>query len=117
MRKRIDLTTLSLRLIMVAALLFDMVVTLFSQSENWRLHPENAFESNMLFHFFLVQGLVSYIILFLIYILAAFLLVSVLPKVFSLGVLFSFLFCHYFRAACWLDYHGGFGMNIVIGYA
>ena len=56
MRKRLDLTTLRLRLIMVAALLFDLVVTLFSQPENWKIHPENAFESNMLFHFFLVQA-------------------------------------------------------------
>jgi hypothetical protein len=117
MRKRIDHIAIRLRLIMVAAMLFDMVVTLFSQSENWSLHPQTAFESNTLFHFFLVLGPAAYVFLFLIYILTAFLLVSVLPRVFALGVLFSFLFCHYFRAVCWLDYHGDLGMNIVIAYA
>jgi hypothetical protein len=117
MRKRVDLITLRLRLVMVTAMLFDLAVTLFSQPQNWSLHPQTAFESNILFHYFLVQGLVAYVFLFLIYILTAFLLVSLLPRFFALGVLFSFLFCHYFRAACWLDYHGGPGMNIVIGYA
>jgi hypothetical protein len=117
MQYRTDPIARRLRLILVAAMLLDLVVTLFSQPLTWRLHPETAFESNRLFHYFLTLGLAAYVFLFLLYILATFLLLSGLPPYLAIATLFSFLFCHYFRAACWLDYHWGFGMNAVILYA
>jgi hypothetical protein len=114
MHYRTNPITRRLRMIMVAAIGLDLVVTLVSQPPTWRLHPETAFESNQLFHYFLTLGLAAYVFLFLLYILAAFLLVSRLPLYLAVATIFSFLFLHYFRVACWLDYHWGFGMSVVI---
>src|ERR1035438_5569943 len=98
------------RLLMVATMLLDIIVTLMSQPGSYWQDRTSAVESNSLFHYFLVQGSPWNIILVLVYMLSAFIIVSILPPKIALVTVFSFIICHYFRVSCWLDYRWQLGM-------
>ena len=100
-----------LRWVMIGAILFSMVNTLFGQPVNFWHHPETALrgdglsiynETNHTFDFFLGLGWHAYLITSLIYLAGAFLLVSILPKRVALVTIFSFIFGHFFGATNWL---------------
>ncbi len=105
------------RWIMIGTMLLDIIVTLASQPSAYWLHRTAAFESNSLFRFFLIQTTTWGFFLALLYMLASFVIVSVLPAKTALVGVFSFIICHFFRVSCWLDYHWQFGMTATIIYA
>jgi len=98
------------RWIMTGTMLLDIIVTLISQPDSYWRDRTSAFESNSLFHFFLVQAFPWNFIFPLLYMLASFAIVSFLPPKAALVAVFSFIICHYFRVSCWLDYRWQFGM-------
>jgi hypothetical protein len=105
------------RWLMVGTMLLDIIVTLMSQPGTYWQDRVSAFESNRLFHFFLVQQITWSSVLALFYILAAFIIVSILPVKGGLAAVFSFIICHYFRVSSWLDYHWQMGMTATFIYA
>ena len=104
------------RWIMTGTMLLDIIVTLISQPDSYWGDRASAFESNSLFHFFLVQALPWSLILPLLYMMVSFAIVSVLPPKAALITVFSFIICHYFRVSCWLDYRWQFGMSAPLAY-
>lgn len=106
-----------LRWLMVGTILLDMVVTFMSQPAGYWQDTGLAFESNTLFHLILTRTFPWSFILYLIYALVAFVIVSILPRKAALIGIFSFIFCHFFRASCWLDYRWQFGMTTTFIYA
>jgi hypothetical protein len=100
-----------LRWVMIGAMLFSMVNTLSGQPESFWHHPETAIrgdglsihdKTNHTFEFYLGQGWPAYLGASLLYLLAAFLAVSVLPRMAALITIFSLLFGHFFGASNWL---------------
>ena len=105
------------RWLMIGTILLDMFVTFISQPATYWHHTGSAFESNSLFYFILTRGFPWNFILYLVYILAAYLMVSIFPRKLALIAIFSFIFCHFFRATCWLSYRWQFGMTAIFIYA
>lgn len=96
---------------MIGAMLFSMINTLLGQPESYWLHPERAMrgdglsiydKTNHTFSFFLDHGWQAYLAASLVYLLAAFLAVSILPRSAAFLSIFSFVLGHYFGASNWL---------------
>ena len=106
-----------LRWVMVGAMLFDKMNTLLGQPSSYWQHPTTADEGDAFFHFFLSRGLPVYLLFSLVYVVALFLLVSVLPRKLSLIVAFTFILCHFLGASTWLAYrwHLGIAGPIIYG--
>src|ERR1700677_1258800 len=109
--RNIDQIVQRLRWVMICAIVFSLINTLAGQPESFWHHPETAIrgdglsihnETNQTFEFFLGRGWQAYLIANLIYLSGAFLLVSALPRMPALIVIFSFIFGHYFGATNWL---------------
>ena len=110
---------------MIGAILFSMINTLSGQPESFWHHPETAIrgdglsiynETNQTFDFFLGRGWVPYLLACLIYLSAAFLFVSLLPRKAALTAIFSFLFGHFFEANNWLVVRWHLGLNATTMY-
>lgn len=115
-----------LRLVMVAVILFSIFNTLIGQPQSFWLHPETAIrgdglsiynETNRTFEFFLGMGWQPYLLANLVYVLAAFLLVTILPKRLALIVIFSFIFGHFFVGCNWLAVRWHLGIQGFTLYA
>ena len=78
------------RWIMTGTMLLDIIVTLISQPDSYWRDRTSAFESNSLFHFFLVQAFPWNFIFPLLYMLASFAIVSFLPPKAALVAVFFF---------------------------
>jgi len=110
---------------MIGAILFSMINTLSGQPESFWHHPETAIrgdglsiynETNQTFDFFLGRGWVPYLLACLIYLSAAFLFVSLLPRKAALTAIFSFLFGHFFEANNWLVVRWHLGLSATTWY-
>lgn len=100
-----------LRWVMLAAILFSILSTLLGQPKSFWLDPQTALRgdglsiynaTNRTFDFFLGHGWQAYVAASLIYLAAAFLTVSLLPKMPGLIAAFAAIFGHYFGATMWL---------------
>lgn len=112
-----DKSVKRLRWVMVSAMVFDKLNTLLGQPSAYWQHPTVTDEGNAFFGFFLSRGLPVYLIFSLVYVVAVFLLVSVVRRKISLMILFSFILCHFLGASTWLAYrwHLGVAGPIVYG--
>ena len=99
------------RRVMIGVMIFSAVVTLFGQPDSFWRQAETAIradglsidnKTNHTFEFFIGRGWQVYLIANMVYLLGAFLLVSVLPRVAAITVIFSVIFGHYFGASNWL---------------
>lgn len=108
-----------LRWVMLAAMLFSMINTLAGQPESYWHHPETAIRgdgmsianpTNPTFDFFLGHGWLAYLAASVAYLAAAFLIVSMLPRMAALVAAFAILFGHFFGAANWLCVRWHLGM-------
>jgi len=93
-----------LRWVMVGAMLFDKLNTLLGQPSSYWQQPATANEGDAFFHFFLSRGLPVYLLFSLLYIVAIFLLLSVVPRRLGLVVIFAFILGHFLGASTWLAY-------------
>jgi hypothetical protein len=100
-----------LSLVMICVMLFGILISLSGQPGSYWHHPETAIRgdglsiynpTNRTFEFFIGQGWLPYLIASLIYLSAAFLIVSFLPRTAALIVIFSFIFGHSYGAINWL---------------
>ena len=100
-----------LRWVMIAVMLFSIFNTLCGQPQSFWQHPETAMrgdglsihhKTNHTFEFFLSHGWQAYLLACAVYLSAAFLIVSTLPRTAALMVIFSFIFGHFFGASNWL---------------
>lgn len=100
-----------LRWVMIAVMLFSIFNTLCGQPQSFWQHPETAIrgdglsihdQTNHTFEFFLGNGWQVYLLACAVYLSAAFLIVSILPRTAALTVIFAFVFSHYFGASNWL---------------
>jgi hypothetical protein len=105
-----DKTVKRLRWVMVGAMLFDKLNTLLGQPSAYWQHPDAANEGDTFFRFFLSRGLPVYLLFSLVYIVAIFLLVSVVPRRCGLVIIFAFIFGHFLGASTWLAYYWHFGV-------
>ena len=105
---------------MVGAILFSVAHTLAGQPESFWHHPETAIRgdglsiyntTNHTFDFYLGLGWQAYLITSLIYVMGAFLFVSLLPRKAALIAIFSFIFGHFFGATNWLANRWHLGTN------
>jgi len=115
-----------LRWVMLAAMLFSLVVTLLGQADSFWHHAQTAIradglsidnKTNHTFEFFIGRGWQAYLIANVIYFLGAFLLVSALPRVMALTVIFSFIFGHFFGASNWLAIRWHLGVQGPLAYS
>ena len=113
---------------MIGTMLFSAVNTLAGQPQSFWQHPETAIRgdglsiynsTNHTFDFFLAHGWLAYATACLIYMAAAFLLVSILPRMVALVAIFSFIFGHYYGGSNWLAvrWHYGTGGPAMYGIA
>ena len=109
-----------LRWVMIGAMLFSAINTLWGQPESFWHHPETAMrgdglsihdQTNHTFEFFLGHGWLAYLAACLVYFSAAFLLVSLLPRMAALTATFSFILGHCFGASNWLAVRWHFGVE------
>jgi hypothetical protein len=115
-----------LRWVMIAAIFFSVANTLAGQPESFWHHPETAIRgdglsiyntTNHTFDFYLGLGWQAYLMTSLIYVVGAFLFVSLLPRRAALIAIFSFLFGHFFGATNWLATRWHLGTNSSSIYA
>jgi hypothetical protein len=116
-----------LRWVMVAAIIFSVINTLAGQPESFWQHPDTAMRgdglsihdaTNHTSEFFLGRSWQAYVLANLVYISAAFLVVSILPRTAALLAIFSVIFGHFFGATNWLAvrWHGGMAAATVYGF-
>jgi hypothetical protein len=115
-----DQTVKRLRWVMIGTMLFSMANTLSGQPDDFWRHPETAIrgdglsihnETNHTFDFFLGHGWQAYLAASLVYLAAAFLVVSLLPRTAALIAIFAVVFGHFFGACNWLAVRWHFGME------
>jgi hypothetical protein len=115
----VDRLVSRLRGVMLGAMLFSALLTLAGQPQSFWQNPQTALRgdglsinnpTNHTFDFFLGHGWLPYLAACLVYFAAAFLLVSILPRILALIAAFSFIFGHFFGACNWLatGWHLGF---------
>src|SRR5450432_147022 len=94
-----------LRWVMIAVMLFSVILTLGGQPESFWRHPETAIRgdglpiddaTNRTFEFFLGSGWAPFLLASLVYMAAAFLLLSLLPRRAALIAIFAIILGHYF---------------------
>ena len=109
-----------LRWIMVGSIIFSIINTLLGQPEAFWSNPADAIRgdglsiyntTNYTFSFFLGNGWLEYVFACVVYIIAAFLLVSFLPRRIALITELSFIFGYFFEATNWLAVRWHFGIN------
>ena len=105
-----------LRWLMVGVILSDTISTLLGQPASYWRHPGTAEEHNQFIRLFITQGYLPFVAWSLLYIVGAFIAVSILPRRLALMTLFSFLLGHYFGASSWWVYQRGYGVEVAIVY-
>ena len=103
--------------IAAATLLVDFSVTLLGQPEGYWSHPGTAYEGNVVSRFFLVHGWEAFAAYAVVYALALFRLIVVLPRFAGLAVAFFFLLGNFAGASNWLFFVWRLGMPAVLAYA
>jgi hypothetical protein len=111
-----DSSVKKLRWVMVGVTIFDKILTLLGQPGTYWHHPGTANEGNAFFRFFMTKGFSTYLVFELFYILAIFLLVSIIPRRLALVSIFAFIFGHYFGASTWLVFRWHIGITGPIIY-
>ena len=111
-----DETVKRLRWVMIFTMLFDSTITLLAQPSSYWHDPSNAREGNIFFCYCLCHGLLVYLLIQLLYMLVAFLLVSVTPRRLALVSVLSFIIGHFFGASTWLTYYFHLGMSAAVIY-
>ena len=97
--------------VMLVPMLCDMIFTLVGQPAGYWLHPEIAHEANPVSRFFLAHGWYAFILMFFIFFLGIFWLVSVLPGRLAFLPIFYFMFVNFVGASCWFFYEWRMGME------
>ena len=97
--------------VMLVPMLCDMIFTLVGQPAGYWLHPEIAHEANPVSRFFLAHGWYAFILMFFIFFLGIFWLVSVLPGRLAFLPIFYFMFVNFVGASCWFYYEWRMGME------
>jgi hypothetical protein len=114
------------RWVMFGTILFSITLTLLGQPTSFWPHPRTALRgdglsiydsTNRTFEFFLGHGWQPYLSASLVYLAAALLAVSLLPKTLALITAFSAIFAHYFGASLWLSSRWHLGAEGFILYA
>ncbi|HXT10649.1 MAG TPA: hypothetical protein VN873_03735 [Candidatus Angelobacter sp.] len=98
-----------LRWVMIAAMLIDMLNTIFGQPASYWHQSGNVNESFALSHFFLMRGMPIFLFYDVISFAALFFLVSILPKKAGLLTVWSLILAYYFGASTWLFSQWHFG--------
>lgn len=107
----------SLRWVMAAVIAVDTTVTIIGQPGGFWKGTGEANEGNDLIRIFVEMGPLKFLVSSFLYIMAAFLLVSYLPRRLALAILFAYMLGHYFGASTWLVYSFRFGMTGAVTYA
>jgi hypothetical protein len=102
--------------VMVGVILLDMFNTLLGQPTSYWLHPETLNESNMIARFFMTRGWYAYLFMNLIYISVAFLLGSMLPRMWALICVFCFILVGFIGGSNWFFFHWRMGMEAPVIY-
>lgn len=100
-----------LRWVMLGVMLFDPLVTLLGQPGSYWHHPETVLEGNPIWNWFMMRGWLAYVVADLVYCLAAFRLVSFLPRLYASIGIFVFTFVHFIGASNWFFYVWRLGME------
>jgi len=105
-----------LRWVMFCVMLIDPLVTLIGEPGSYWAHPETVHEGNSFWRWFMMQGWWAYVLMDLAYCLGAFWLVSTLPRLYAVTVLFAFTFGHFIGASNWFFYDWRLGMQVPVIY-
>jgi uncharacterized MnhB-related membrane protein len=96
--------------LLAAVIAFDFGITLLGQPSGYWHHPHMADEGNPVFRWFMVRGVVCYLVFILGYTAGVLVLVSRLPRQAAIITGLVFLLSHYFAGSTWLDFHFHFNM-------
>lgn len=100
-----------LRWTMVGVIVVDAANTLLGQPRTYWSDPSTAIEHSAFVGFFAHLGYLPFMLYWLVYTGAAFLLVSRLPKRFAPIGIFTFILPHYFGASSWWVYQWDYGQQ------
>ena len=103
--------------VMVYAVAMDMTNTLLGQPASYWQHPETVYEGNPVSRFFLAHGWYAYLFMDLVYCSAIYWLLSILPRKWSLVLIFYFILVHYIGASNWFYYVWRMGMQTPVIYS
>lgn len=98
-------------MLMIAVMLCDVSNTLIGQPASYWSHPESVHEANMISRYFLSKGWYAYILLFLIYFIGIYFLITILPRSWSLICIFYFILVDYIGGSNWFFYEWRMGMQ------
>jgi hypothetical protein len=107
---------LRLRWLVPPVILFDTLMTLLGQPASYWQQPATAVEGNAFFGWFIVRGLTFFLVTSALYVIAAFLLSSYLPRRLATVAALAFILGHYFGASSWLAFSFGFGVSAAVLY-
>ena len=107
----------SMRWLMLAVILLDIVLTAIGQPPAYWQHPQSADEGNHLFHAVMLQGPAAWICFEIVYLAVAFLLASFTGGPCALFAVFSYILGHYYGACTWLTNHWHLGTASAVLYA
>lgn len=101
---------------MIGVILFDIIITLYSQPTSYWADPSTVKEGNRLFHLIMSKGYKVSLLVDVFYVGGSFLLVSILPWRLALLLLFSLVLGHYFGGSTWLCFYYQFGAKAMVLY-
>ena len=104
------------RWVMLGVMLLDMSVTLIGQPSSYWHHPETVREGNSIWHWFMVRGWLDYVLADSVFSLIRFMLVSVLPRIYALFLLFIVILGHFIGVSNWLFYDWRLGIEAPVIY-
>jgi hypothetical protein len=105
---------------MAGAIIFDILITLAGQPASFWNNPQTAMRgdglsiynpTNHVFVFFLGSGWPAYLVTSTAYLLAIYLLVTLLPRKLALIAMLSVIFAHYYDGSNWLAVHWHLGLE------
>lgn len=105
-----------LRWVMLAVILFDIAITLYSQPASYWTDPSTVEEGNRLFHLIMAKGYKVSLLVDVFYVGGSFLLVSILPWRLALLLLLSLVLGHFFGASTWLCFYYQLGAKAMVLY-
>jgi hypothetical protein len=117
LRLTTDPTIRRLRWLMVLVILADGTATALGQGRGFWSGSRSVDEANDFVAPILRHGPSSFAVFVSIYVIAAFLLVSSLPRRLAIAALFAYVFGHYAGASSWLVYEYNFGVKSAVAYA
>jgi hypothetical protein len=105
-----------LRWVMIGVMIIDPIVTLIGEPASYWTHPETVHEGNAFWRWFMARGWSDYVLMDLLYCMAALWLASNLPRFPAVLSLFAFTFGHFIGVSNWFFYDWRFGMETPVLY-